>query len=359
MQENAEVVVIGGGPAGACAAATLAGLGLSAILFETRPRALRKPGETLAAPAGTILDKLGVWDEFVAAGHLPCHGNVSAWGHDRWQENDFMFHGLGSAWQLDRAVFEESLIRAASRAGARIIRGQEVTEIARENDGWRLSVGGKKLGTGYIVDATGRRSMMARREGVKRVAVDRMVAIHGLVAGGDATDRDGRTFIESCPEGWWYSALVPGRKRIVSLQTDADLLPRDFWKKREWFIQRLECTQGLSSLLQRHGYELNGTPKLTSAHSGRLERFSGEGWVAVGDAAMSFDPLCGQGIVKAMQSGANASQTVSRVHSERRPKLDRWYHQLWKEFLEDRKACYSMEQRWRHAPFWQRRLAAP
>ena len=346
---------MGGGPGGACAASALAGLGVSTILFEAQQEPMRKAGETLAPSAARCLQKLGMWDAFASDGHLRCHGNVSAWGQDRWQNHDFMVQGLGSAWQLDRAVFEESLINAAARAGATIVRGNEVTGISRANGFWRLTSGGRTFRTGYVIDATGRRSTVARKQGVRRIILDRLVAVHGIAACGKADDNDGRTFIESCREGWWYSALVPGQQRIVSLQTDVDLLPRPVWKTREWLLQRLGQTRHLSSLLGRHGYELTAPPRLTSARSGRLRHFGGEGWLAVGDAAMSFDPLSGRGIHNAIQSAMKAAQTLVRDRSGIRAKMECWYERLWEEFSKDRMAYYSLERRWRSAPFWQRR----
>jgi flavin-dependent dehydrogenase len=350
------VAVVGGGPAGACAASTLAGLGLSTLLLETRQAPHRKTGETLAAPAGHLLQALGIWDEFSAGGHLPCHGSVSAWGQDRCQQNDFLLQGLGSAWQLDRAVFEESLIGAAARAGATIVRGNELTEIARENGGWRFHAGGRTFRAGYGIDATGRRSMMARKRGARRITLDRLVAVQSVVDCRNGSDRDSRIFIESCPDGWWYSALLPGGRRIVSLQTDADLLPRPLSRTREWLVRRFGQTRSLSSLLRKLGCELTGSARLTSAHSGRLQQFSGEGWIAVGDAAMSFDPLSGHGILNAMRSGIRAAQTVVSDCARSRAEMDRWYERFWEEFLRRRRAYYAMEQRWCDAPFWRRRI---
>lgn len=197
--------------------------------------------------------------------------------------------------------------------------------------------------------------MMARKLGVRRNALDLLVALHGVAGRGDGTDCDSRTFIESCPDGWWYSALVPGNRRIVSLQTDADLLPRHAWKTRKWLVERLGQTRHLSRLLQKHGYELIGPPRLTSAHSGRLQQFGGEGWLAVGDAAMSFDPLSGQGILNAMQSGTKAAQMLVSDRAGSLTTMEKWHEQVWEEFSKRRKSYYSMEQRWCDAIFWKRR----
>lgn len=355
MQVTSEIAVIGGGPAGACAASTLAAIGISTLLFEARQKPLRKAGEALAASAGHILQTLGAWDAFASDRHLPCHGNVSAWGQDSWQEDDFMRTGLGSGWQLDRVVFEESLLSAAARKGATIVRGSELTAIARENGRWKFIAGGRTFGAGFVIDATGRRSIVARKNGVGRITLDRLVAVHGIAVADSDADHDSRTFVESCREGWWYSVLVPSGKRIVSLQTDADLLSRQSWRTREWFAKRLGETRCLSSLLQKHDYKLVGLPRLNLAHSGRLQHFSGEGWLAVGDAAMSFDPLSSQGILSAMQSGTKAAQMVVTDGAWSRAKIDRWYQPLWEEFFNRRSIYYSMERRWRNAPFWQRR----
>ncbi|MGH3923220.1 MAG: FAD-dependent oxidoreductase, partial [Pseudonocardiaceae bacterium] len=72
--EQADVVVIGAGPAGATAALTLARRGARVLLAERPERPERQRirlGEGLPPAARPLLTSLGLWEQFRAAGHLP------------------------------------------------------------------------------------------------------------------------------------------------------------------------------------------------------------------------------------------------------------------------------------------------
>src|SRR5436190_975227 len=77
----------------------------------------------------------------------------------------------------------------------------------------------------WLIDVTGRRASVARRLGLKREILDQMVAIHRTPTAANGADQDGLLFLEALPHGWWYSVLIPSRRRVFSFQTDADLLP--------------------------------------------------------------------------------------------------------------------------------------
>src|SRR5947209_19913475 len=55
-----------------------------------------------------------------------------------------------------------------------------------------------------------------------------------------------------------------------------------------------------------------GKPMLHAAASQRLETCKGDGWLAVGDAASTFDPLSSQGIIKGLRSGICAARSICR-----------------------------------------------
>ena len=152
---------------------------------------------------------------------------------------------------------------------------------------------------------------------------------------------------------------MPGGRRTVSFQTDADLLLGQDWRTLEWFSKRLEQTQHISRHLDGHDYTFSGLPQLTSAHSGRLDQFSGDGWLAIGDAAMSFDPLSGQGILKAMQSGMKAAKVVIGKSPESRADFDQWNKTMWNHFAQSRTSYYSMERRWPASPYRANRNEVP
>jgi 2-polyprenyl-6-methoxyphenol hydroxylase-like FAD-dependent oxidoreductase len=351
-----DVIIIGGGVAGTTAALGLRQHGLQVALIESQPVPQWRIGETLAAEARPVLQALGLWEAHLAAGHLPSYGNVSCWGWDAAVDKDFASNLHGHAWQLDRPVFEHTLSHVAQSRGVQRYLGTAVSQIKRHDDHWNVQAGEQCLSAPWLVDASGRRALVARHLEVRRQSLDTLVAIHAIAHTNPATDRDSRTFIESLPHGWFYTALTPGGRRTLSFQTDAALLPPEQqWRSKDWLLQQLSQTRHLGALFESRGCTLTDAPALTSAHSGRLEQFSGPGWLAIGDAAMSFDPITGHGLLKAMQSAMQAVQAIAAGNAEAHAAFDAWNDQLWQQFSQARRQCYATERRWSTAPFWHSR----
>ena len=353
-QDTWPVVIVGAGVAGCAAAITLARSGVRTLLLETQPAPFFQIGETLPPAAKPLLRDLGLWEAFQASGHRPSYGSVSVWGTDEPFNLDFIFDPNGHGWQLDRVVFNKSLRSAAVASGASLRMIESVTQITRETDGaWNL-LADHPLRARWVIDATGRRSAVARLLGARRQAVDSLVARYGCFApSSPGADQDSRTHVEAVAEGWWYSALTPSGKRVAAFLTDGDLLP-------EASIEDLLVnTQHMRGLLE--GYAPCSGPHTTAAQSARLDPFMGEGWIAVGDAALSFDPLSSQGMLTALYTGLRGGQAIAgdlggdtRLIAEFHSRLNT----VWQTYLHNRLSHYAMEPRWPDSPFWARRQAA-
>ena len=359
---NFDIIILGGGTAGSTAALGLARAGRHVALIEANAKPRWRVGETLSAEARPHLQALGVWETHLQSGHLASHGTVSAWGWDALVDQDHIHSPHGHAWQLDRPAFEAMLLRAAYDAGVTLLSGhpaQILTGPANSSDGqWHLQAGGHQLTAAWLIDASGRRAAVARHLGSRRQMLDRLVAVHRVIPT-SLSDRDSRTYLEAVADGWWYSSLLPGRKRLISFQTDASLLPPDqTWRSPTEFALRFRKACQLTAQFEKFQLPFDHPPALTSAHSGRIEQFSGPGWLAIGDAAMSLDPVTGHGLLKAIQSSRLATHTLLSATPEALHAFETWNEQVWQQFCKEHHNCYAMETRWPTAPFWQRRLAA-
>jgi flavin-dependent dehydrogenase len=107
------------------------------------------------------------------------------------------------------------------------------------------------------------------------------------------------------------------------------------------------------------GCRLHSKPLIVDAGVAHLEQLAGCGWVAAGDAALSFDPLSSQGILTALLMGSGAGHAIAAIlmRGDRQP-LVWWgteYARLLETHLRLRAAFYALERRWPNAPFWARR----
>src|SRR4051812_25170366 len=163
-----DVVIIGGGPAGAAAALSLRvhAPSLSVALVERSAYDRQRVGETLPPTARGVLEHLGVWDSFTGQGHVAAYGTRAAWGSGELYENEFIYHPAGRGWHLDRRRFDRMLAREAGRRGVRIYSGHRLTDSLQKNGGWLLGIDtgeGSELlvDASFVIDATGRRAAFA------------------------------------------------------------------------------------------------------------------------------------------------------------------------------------------------------
>lgn len=371
-----DVVVAGGGPAGAAAAIALARRGCSVLVVDpARERAVRL-GESLPPAARPLLTELGVLERVDGAGHLPSYGTLSAWGSDVLEARDFVRELHGHGLQLDRPRFDAALRAGARDAGAELLEGARIEHVTPRGGGggggaggWELRLAETSAGTAdrvvtaeWLLDATGRAAAIARRLGAKREHADALVAFVGELHPRGAADPDSRLVIESLADGWWYSAATPEGRRVVAFLTDRDLVAPRTWLARAGFEAALAATTHLAPRLAAYGYALAGRPRGLSAASGRLSPWRGARWLAAGDAALAFDPLSSQGIFHALYTGLRAGQALAGALAGDGAALDAYDRRLDEiraSYLRNRAAFYAAEARWADSPFWRRRAARP
>jgi flavin-dependent dehydrogenase len=357
-----DIGVVGGGPAGAVAAYVLAGAGARvALIVRDRPHSAFAVGETIPAETRQLLNGLGL-DCLSTDLHLPSAGTMARWGSDVAHCREAILNPFGCGWHLDRPLFERQLIDAAVRSGAVLIERCARIETKSKPAGWefRIDRAGQQIwvSSDYAVDCTGRAARLAVDAGARRQIHDKLIAIWCVAEESSAqSDPDQRIYLESAPDGWFYSVRIPNRRRVLAYFTDGDLCDarlRSAVNFKDYVAKTFHLQAGADG---PHCHFVAG-PFRVNAASARLVRVYGERWIAAGDAAQSFDPLSSQGIITAIVGGHNAAAALVAIHSSDSCVLEKLQADLdarYAAYLSERLTYYRAEQRWVARPFWQRR----
>lgn len=345
---------------------TLARAGLHALLVDAIRGASFKVGEGLPPAAKPLLRRLGVWERLQADGHVASRGNESAWGDSEVRSTSFVRDPNGHGWHLDRVRFDALLHDYALEVGVSMWTATRARQAARVGGMWGVTLetgtGLRVVGTPWLIDCTGRRAWAARLGGARRVRVDRLLAFvsryHQLDA--PTADVDSVTLVESAPHGWWYTSRLPTGDRVAAYLTDEHDASARRAASGQGFTALLDQTRHVRSRLSRHDYSLADPPRIVAADSSRLDRVAGDGWIAAGDAAVSFDPLSSQGILTAMFSGMTAARALVSHLSGDRTAIETYgarIDSIFATYLAHRGEYYARERRWARHPFWRRRHA--
>ena len=331
--ERFDVVVIGGGPAGSSAAALLAKNGLKVLALERETFPRFHIGESLLPAGWDLWEKIGVREALEAARFTVKQGVM--FGMFGAEEDVTLltaefpeFFPRPWTYHVERAEFDQILLDNAKKQGAEVRTGWTVKEALFEGNrvvGVLAGPNGKEarpIHAKVTIDATGRDCLLARKlgwrkpdpalskvshfthfkGGYRRDARDVVKDLAPVLPTSSATD------IHTVEGGWiWY---IPLRNNIVSVGAVLDAkyagtLPGG---PQEKFDAALASCKKLSEWLA--GAEQTMEMQTIASISYLNERFVGDGFVLVGDAAMFVDPIFSAGVTLATRAAVYAGEQI-------------------------------------------------
>ncbi|MDE2664090.1 MAG: tryptophan 7-halogenase [Gemmatimonadota bacterium] len=355
--------MVGGGPAGCAAAASLARRGHDVALI-TRPAPPAKwLAESIPGSARKLLERVGALDALDAAGLVPNEGNTVWWAGE--PRRDERFGAPERGFHAERAALEAAFQGVAREAGARLVAEGPVVATAAEPDGWRVGTSGARYRGRWVLDASGRAGVLARRGLRTR---ERGIATLALVGRwtpnrGHAPPDPGCTLIESYRDGWAWSVPTSPRTRCVTAMVD----PRRTHLARERGLDgmwRAELAKAARLGRRLEGGRLQGPVRACPASLYGATLHGRPGLLLVGDAGSFIDPLSSYGVKKALASAWLAAIVAHtgleddamagpacELYDDREREVYRTYRALSVPFLEQAAAANDH-------PFWEARLDA-
>ncbi len=322
---DADVLVVGGGPAGSSVAFALAARGVSVHLVDRAHFPRSKPcAEYLSPEASRILATMGALERVEASGAAALAGVRVRAPNGRVIAGDFVanhgFRGFRDrGLSVRREVLDAILLDAARAAGARVTEGVRVTGLVRDGDRVRgvsvlTSSGESEIRARIVVGADGLRSVVARRLGVARTLrwPRRLALVTHYASVGDVgehgemhVERDGYVGIADVGNGLTTVALVVPARRSREIARDRAAF-LDAWLRAR------------PHLAPRFAHATRATPVVaTGPFASHARRAWAPGVALVGDAADFFDPFTGEGIYAALRGGELLSEWISESLASR------------------------------------------
>jgi geranylgeranyl reductase family protein len=316
---DADVLVVGGGPAGSSVATFLARAGVDVLVVDRARFPRPKPcAEYLSPQASRLLEAMGALENVEKSGAAQLSGiSVRAPSGDIIRGDFIASHGFRGfrdrGLSVRREVLDAILLDCAREAGARVSEGMRVTDVVR--DGTQRVVGGRTLTDGtageirarLVIAADGLRSVIAHRlELAHALRWPRRLALVTHYTGVAEIGEHGEMHVER--DGYVGIADVGRGVTTVALVVPASRA-REFSEDRAAFLDRWLLAR--PHLAPRFARAERVSPVVaTGPFASHARRAWSPGAALVGDAADFFDPFTGEGIYAALRGGEMLAESV-------------------------------------------------
>ncbi len=333
--EYSDVVVVGGGPAGSCAASFLSKQGRKVILLEKERFPRHHIGESTLIGLTKLLEiEIGVGSKIASAGFLLKTGASYIWGNNRtpWSFHFWeVFEKDRVAYEVDRAKFDEILLRHSSSLGTDVREESRVTRV--------LFDGKRAIGVNYIdsnskkhtilakftVDASGLAAVLGSQLKVRRQYERiRNIAIYGYwdgdnlpydELGGDITPEDKTNILVVAHERCWIWVIpLAGQRISVGIVFDiADIPLLQAQGRSSFYMEKVLGCDEVKKVLRTSSFLKEEPLRIIQDWSQVSEEVIGPGYILTGDAAAFVDPILSSGVTLAVTFGIAAGRTVNTI----------------------------------------------
>jgi 1H-pyrrole-2-carbonyl-[peptidyl-carrier protein] chlorinase len=319
-----DVIIVGGGPAGATMGSYLSMAGIKNLILEGHNQPRPHVGESLVLSTMRVFAEIGFLDTMEREGFVKKHG--AAWRDFKGKEaalhfSEFRQEGIDRdyTYHVDRAKFDLLLLKHAQSLGSEIHQGVQVKRVNFEGDravGVRAKFAGQEIDipSRVVVDASGRQTLLGRQLKLKQNdPIFNQYAVHGWfenVERGDDTRTADYIHIYFLPvkRGWAWQIPITDKITSVGVVAEREVFQQYKSDSQRYFDTYVQSNTGLARAMA--GAVRVNDFKTEGDYSYILDKFCGNGYLMIGDAARFVDPIFSSGVSVAMHSARFAAETI-------------------------------------------------
>ncbi len=337
-----DVIIVGSGISGLVLSKLLKEQQIDHVVLQRveQRKTLELP-ETLPPSTLVLLESLNLLELF-SKSSSKTFGYHSLWHSEVLQTDTFFHHNpYKYGLKLDKKQLLQDL---QSEVSDHVVSFNKLTELERTNDSVTLSIASESeqqtLQGKILVDATGRNRAMIKQMGILSESFDDQIALSCHLPYFKHPKLIHPVFVESFEHGWGIVSPLNDDTTAMTLYTQkgSPLLPdlKDYsnWKS---LLAHTKILQDFLSddAIDRKVFGGN-------ANSSRAAQITGSNWLAIGDAAISFDPLSSHGVSNAIYcAGAAAKVLISEDRVDGIAKYGDTLSQVFGMYLKQRKVKYE------------------
>jgi menaquinone-9 beta-reductase len=319
-RRDADVLVVGGGPAGSTLAWDLARQGVRVVVLERTRFPREKVCGDYVEPRGLrILARMGCLDRLESRAPLPISHSATFVDWECRYRGEIPFYGLGDGmpphgYIIARDELDDEMLATAARAGAAVHHETSVTSVAAGPAGVEAEArrGAKtvRYRAKLIAGADGVNSVVGRSQGLTADDPRHTAVAQRAYATVDGDVGEAAFYFDEdlFPGYGWVFPLAGGRANLgVGILSETrrrlDVHVPDLFAA---FVERLRRRQPHAGSFELCAPPIGGIVKTYGAAGSN--HF--DGGVLVGDAGCFVDPMTGEGITPAMESALLASPVL-------------------------------------------------
>lgn len=320
-----DVVIIGGGPAGAALGCYLSKAGIKNSIFEASNHPRPHVGESMVMSSVRVfaeidflpvMEKEGFVRKYGASWHpMYARGEAAIWFSEFPQEGisqDYTYH-------VDRSKFDLLMLKHAESMGTKVYQGASVSKVLFDDTGYasgvRVQLAGQEVDVParLVVDASGRHTVLGRQLRIKKNdPIFNQYAVHAWYK--DVKRGEGETadfihiYFLPVQRGWAWQIPIDDEITSMGIVAEREVFQQERLEPAASFDKFVKTNPDLAQAME-HAQRVNAF-KMEGDYSYKMDTFTGNGFLLIGDAARFVDPIFSSGVSVALYSAKYSFERI-------------------------------------------------